>query len=81
MRLSLFSVILLSGEQNKRIIFDLIVEKNGGKEQNGLRKYSVCAAAQAAKVNNYKHKPRVADKSAVSQAVLATGSHFFSHWN
>ena len=27
MRLSPFSVILLSGEQNKRIIFDLIVEK------------------------------------------------------
>ena len=48
-----------------RLIIDCM-RKNGGKEQNGLRKYSVCAAAQAANVYNYKHKPRIAGEPAFS---------------
>ena len=39
------------------------MKKTGVKEWNGLRKHSVCAAAQAANVYNYKHKLRVAGES------------------
>ena len=60
-----------------RLIIDCM-RKNGGKEQNGLRKYSVCAVAQAAKVHNYKHKPRIADESAVSLSRSCDWKPFFS---
>ena len=51
--------------------------KNGGKEQNGLRKYSVCAAARAANVHNYKHKPRIAGEPAFSISRFRDWKPFF----
>ena len=55
-----------------------LMRKNGGKEQNGLRKYSVCAAAQAANVYNYKHKPRIAGEPAISISRFRDWKPFFS---
>ena len=52
-------------------------EKNGGKEQKGLRKYSVCAAARAANVHNYKHKPRIAGEPAISISRFRDWKPFF----
>ena len=60
-----------------RLIIDCMW-KNGGKEQNGLRKYSVCAAAQAAIVYNYKHKPRIAGGPAFSISRFRDWKPFFS---
>ena len=54
-----------------------LTKKNGAKEQNGFRKGSDCAAAQAANVHNYKHNQRLADVSAVSQSRFCDGEPVF----
>ena len=69
---------LLSGKKTEQThSIGKLMRKNGGKEQNGLRKYSVCAAAQAAKVHNYKHKPRIAGEPAISISRFRDWKPFF----
>ena len=67
---------VVSRGERLRLIIDCM-RKNGGKEQNGLRKYSVCAAAQAANVYSYKHKPRIAGEPAISLSRFRDWKPFF----
>ena len=70
---------LLSGKKTEQThSIGKLMRKNGGKEQNGLRKYSVCAAARAANVYNYKHKPRIAGEPAFSISRFRDWKPFFS---
>ena len=54
-----------------------MVTKNSAREGDGFQKHSVCAAARAANVYNYKHKQRVARERAVLKAVTRPGVIFF----
>ena len=55
----------------------IVFLKNGAKEQNGFRKGSDCAAAQAANVYNYKHNQSLADVSAISKSRFRDWEPFF----
>ena len=52
-------------------------KNNSAKERVVFQKHSVCAAARAADVYNYKHKQRVASKLAVLKNVTRLGAIIF----